>query len=116
MDAGLPYPEGSALANNDRFIKHPSNKFVHAFVTGQEYVIRRSRMGSSWRLGKPEFWTNQVQRLRHDMDDFVTPIVKAAIAKRRSGEKDEDEDKTFLDNLVQNTEGSPMFSVGDSGP
>ena len=72
-------------------------------------------MGSTWRLGKTEFWKNQVQQLRRDMDEFVTPIVKAAIARKRSGENlEKGEDGTFLDNLVQNTEGIYMFSVDDS--
>jgi hypothetical protein len=116
MNAGLPYPEGSPLANNDKFLNHASNKFVHAFVTGQEYITSRSRMGTSWRLGKAEFWKNQVQGLRRDMDEFVVPIVKAAIARNKSGEKlEKGGDGTFLDNLVQNTEGMCVFFIDHSG-
>ncbi|KAJ3713074.1 hypothetical protein C8R42DRAFT_298842 [Lentinula raphanica] len=35
LGANLPYPDGSALANDLSILNHPSNVFVRAFMQGQ---------------------------------------------------------------------------------
>lgn len=111
MDAGLPYPDSSPLANSPSFVNHPSTKFVRAFQQGQELIAARSRTGLYWRLLNP--WVDTVKPLRRMIEEYINPILAEAIARKKthvvsSGPSDEkvvQEGETLLDHLVQYTEG-----------
>jgi len=107
LSAGLPYPDGSPLANSAKFLNHPSNVFVKAFMSGQTQTALRSRFGPSWPL--TEFWRDEVKVHRKVVNQFVDPFLHRALAnklaKEKSDEKIEDaEELTLLDHLINHTE------------
>jgi len=68
-------------------------------------------MGADWPLA--EFWKDNVTPLRKVMDEFMEPLIAAALAKRAkqlSGqiETKEEEETTLLAHLIKNTQG-PLF-------
>jgi hypothetical protein len=98
--AGLPYPDPES--NPHSFNNHPSNTFVRSFDKGQEIAAQRARFGPMWRL--LEFWKDEIQPTRKVLNDYVDPILADAIAKKRAGVTEKDEE-TLLGHLVQFTEG-----------
>uniref|UniRef100_A0A0W0FDY0 Cytochrome p450 n=1 Tax=Moniliophthora roreri TaxID=221103 RepID=A0A0W0FDY0_MONRR len=103
LDAGLPYPKSSGIANSASFTNHPSTVFVNAFMKGQELTTRRNRTGTTWPL--TEFWGDKVAEQRQIVDGFVKPILADVLAKKASGEKKASEEEDFfLGHLVNYTE------------
>ncbi|KAK7042912.1 Protein kinase alk2 [Paramarasmius palmivorus] len=103
LDAGLPYPKSSGIANSESFTNHPSTVFVNAFMKGQELTVARNRTGTTWPLA--EFWGDKVAEQREIVDGFVKPILANVFAKTASGEKKTSEDEEFfLGHLINYTQ------------
>ena len=107
LSAGIPYPKHAKHKTPQSFYDHPSNLFVKAFGRGQALLSLRVGKGSNWPLA--EFWKDEVIPLRNVMDDFIGPVMEAALAKREkelSGQIDtkEGEETTVLAHLVKNTQ------------
>uniref|UniRef100_A0A0W0FEE4 Uncharacterized protein n=1 Tax=Moniliophthora roreri TaxID=221103 RepID=A0A0W0FEE4_MONRR len=103
LDAGLPYPKSSGIANPASFTNHPSTVFVNALMKGQELTTRRNRTGTTWPLA--EFWGDKVAEQRQIVDGFVKPILADVLAKKASGEKKaSEEEDSFFGHLVNYTE------------
>ncbi|KAK1230887.1 Protein kinase alk2 [Marasmius sp. AFHP31] len=98
LDAGLPYPKSSGIANPESFVNHPSNSFVTAFMKGQDLTARRTRTGTTWPL--LEFWKDEVADQRAVVNEFIEPIL-ADVQQR---EKKEDGSECFLEDLVKYTQ------------
>ncbi len=107
LGAGLPYPESSGVLNSIQFTEHPSNSFLEAFVTGQELTAYRGRLGSFWWLR--EFWQNKVAGHRKFVNDFVDPILREASARKAAQIGVEKESATFLDHMLENTQGMQVI-------
>ena len=111
LSAGLPYPPGSPLksSNSD---SHPSNIFAHHFNQAQVLSALRPRRGKAWPL--LEFWHNTVAPHRQAIDNYIDPILKVAMEKKRASgigsvadmklDRVVGEDETLLDHLVHYTE------------
>lgn len=109
LGAQLPFPESSNVGaeNSLEVMAHPSNVFAHSFVTGQDLVCFRARLGSFWWLR--EFWKDAVDEHRQVINDFVDPIVRTALVKRDREEAElEKADESFLGHMIRHTKG---FSV-----
>ncbi|KAF5358875.1 hypothetical protein D9757_012299 [Collybiopsis confluens] len=104
LGAGLPYPQNAALKNDQSFFDHPSNKFVRAFMKGQEQASARGRIGDLWPLA--EFWEDKVGLHRQEIDKFTKPIIEERMRAlvKKSGEDVKDEGETFLDHLLRSTD------------
>ena len=102
LAAGLPYPESSGVTNSVHFSHHPSNSFLHAFATGQDVLAQRNRVGAFWWLY--EFWKDKVGEHRKAINNFVDPIVKDALARKKT-QVVEKENETFLDHMIEHTQG-----------
>ncbi|KAG6861420.1 hypothetical protein C0995_000260 [Termitomyces sp. Mi166 len=111
LSAGLPYPPPSSFypaSPQSSDSQHPSSRFVDAFLEGQILSVLRSRYGPSWAL--LEFWKDRVLPLRAVIDEFVQPILEAAIRNKRTREQtaeknsEESQGGTLLDHLVSQTE------------
>jgi len=88
---------------------------VKATHQGQLLSVLRTGMGEDWPLA--EFWKDNVAPLRKAMDEFMEPVVEAALAKREKQlsvyriETKEEEETTLLARLVKNTQGPPFFQI-----
>ncbi|KAG6910162.1 hypothetical protein DXG01_012611 [Tephrocybe rancida] len=120
LSSGLPYPPPSPSypplpkPSSD---KHPSTRFVDAFLAGQTLSASRSPYGPSWAL--LEFWKNRVLPHRAVIDEFVEPILKVAIEKSRIIKESNTTEKgahelhvTLLDHLVSQTEAGESTGRG----
>ncbi|KAL0574430.1 Protein kinase alk2 [Marasmius crinis-equi] len=103
LDAGLPYPKSSGIANPTSFTNHPSNSFVSAFMKGQELTARRTRQGTTWPL--QEFWNDEVADQRAVVNEFIEPIL-ADVHQR---EKKEDGSECLLEDLVKYTQDNQVI-------
>ena len=109
LGANLPYPDGSALANDLSILNHPSNVFVRAFMQGQIQTAFRARFGKMWPL--KEIWSDEVLPHRRQVDKFVNPILEERqrrhLATSAWTEKigNDEEEETFLDHLIKHTAG-----------
>ncbi|KAJ3842739.1 cytochrome P450 monooxygenase pc-2 [Lentinula raphanica] len=107
LGANLPYPDGSALANDLSILNHPSNVFVRAFMQGQIQTAFRARFGKMWPL--KEIWSDEVLPHRRQVDKFVNPILEERqrqhLATSAWTEKigNDEEEETFLDHLIKHT-------------
>ncbi|KAJ6544205.1 cytochrome P450 monooxygenase pc-2 [Mycena capillaripes] len=106
MSGGLPYPHSSPRAASSNFASHPSNTFVDAFMQSQIVKMSRGPFLSKWPLR--EFWSDKVAPIRKIVDDYVDPIITAAVEKKNARKgaeiKADDEDNTFLSHLVASTD------------
>ncbi|KAG2139719.1 cytochrome P450 [Suillus clintonianus] len=113
LSAGLIYPPSSPLSKDIAFENHPANKFAHAFSEAQIATSYRGRFGSAWRLF--EFWSDNVKKHMDVCYQFIDPILKEALEKKKalkenSNEKVDKEDidvkegETLLGHLVNYTE------------
>lgn len=85
------------------------NRFAHSFLKAQELSAKRSRFSWFWPL--LEFWRNKVDEHVKVMDEFVAPLLKEALATKRTNptrtndDKGLEDDTTLLEHLVALTEG-----------
>jgi len=114
LSAGLPYPPSVSSPDVLKgFVRdHPSNRFAHAFLEGQELTATRTRYGMHWRLR--EIWGDEVEKRRVVVDEFVNPIIEGARQRKEqvTGKEKVEEEETFLDHLIKYTEGMflrPLF-------
>ncbi|KAH9478505.1 Cytochrome P450 monooxygenase 75 [Psilocybe cubensis] len=107
LSAGLPYHQSVSKKNSSEFFDHPSNQFVKAFSSGLLRIASRLTMGEEWPLA--EFMGDKIKPFREVMDDFVEPMMKAALAKReqdillKNGQS-EKEELNLLSHLVNHTQ------------
>ncbi|KAK7459629.1 Protein kinase alk2 [Stygiomarasmius scandens] len=106
LSAGLPYPPSVSSPDVLKgFVRdHPSNRFAHAFLEGQELTATRTRYGMHWRLR--EIWGDEVEKRRLVVDEFVNPIIEGARQRKEqvTGKEKVEEEETFLDHLIKYTE------------
>ncbi|KAJ7924700.1 cytochrome P450 monooxygenase pc-3 [Mycena leptocephala] len=111
ISAGLPYPEFSPLADSPQFLNHPSNTYVKAFVEGQILMVDRAAYSSKWPLW--EFWKDKVKPHRTIADEYIEPILNAALEKKKAGQqyegKGDEEAATFLSDLVKATDNKEVI-------
>ncbi|KAF9040763.1 cytochrome P450 monooxygenase pc-1 [Panaeolus papilionaceus] len=107
LSAGIPYPSYASHKNTASFHSHPSIKFQRAFNEGQFLASIRTGAGEEWRL--LEFWRDNVEPLRKDMDSFTEPMMREALEAREKrlnkpelGEKTDE--NTLLAHLVNHTQ------------
>ncbi|THH16238.1 hypothetical protein EW146_g4358 [Bondarzewia mesenterica] len=104
LSIGLPYPASSRGESAD---DQSSDAFARAFADAQSSMASRSRFGNAWPLW--EFWEDKTNMDMEVINEFVEPIVKEAISKKRKkpiglGEELEEAAETLLDHLVNLTE------------
>jgi hypothetical protein len=116
LSAPLPYPPNTPQAQSDSSADHPANRFASAFLEAQEASTRRGRYANMWPLW--ELWENKVDKYTHVMDEFIQPVLKAALAKKSKASEAQVEEagdeETLLGHLVRLTdgEGDPKISAG----
>lgn len=115
LSAGLVYPPNSPLATDVTSQNHPANQFARAFLQAQSATSYRARFGKPWRLF--EFWSDRVKKHMHVCHEFIDPILKEALSKKKAlkevglipekndKEREVLEGETLLDHLVNYTEG-----------
>ena len=105
LSGELPYPStyrGYAPPRD-----HPSDKFTTAFNLAQEYIYPRGFFGKAWRLA--EFWEDKVTTQIGIANEFIDPLIYAALQKKKDAKGVYEVDKgdsTLLDHLVQQTDGT----------
>ncbi|CAK5275913.1 unnamed protein product [Mycena citricolor] len=77
LSAGLPYPNYASERTSATFLNHPSNKFVDAFMDGQQFHVDRSRFGSKWELN--EFWEDKVMAQRK-VQSWIASLIPSLMA------------------------------------
>ena len=86
---------------------HPSDKFTSAFRRAQDYTHSRRPFSKAWPLF--EFWEDKVGTQIGIANEFIEPLIRAALRKKRDAkgvyEVNTDE-CTLLDHLVQQTDGT----------
>ena len=105
LSGELPYPSKYRWYTTKR--DHPSDKFTSAFNQAQEYTYPRGPYGKAWRL--VEFWEDKVATEMGITNEFIDPLIHAALQKKRDtkGACDVNKDNgTLLDHLVQQTDGT----------
>lgn len=110
LGAGLPYPHYSPLAESSENHDHPANKFSRAFDEAQRITSFRSRRGGSWPL--QEFWSDKVKEHMVVVNSFITPILAAAVQKKRelgeqekpAGDREVRDGESLLDHLINYTD------------
>ena len=111
LSGELPYPSTYKGYTPSR--DHPSDKFTSAFNRAQEYSYPRGFLEKAWRLA--EFWEDKVKTQMGMTNEFIDPLVHAALQKKRDAKGVYEvnmDDGTLLDHLVQQTDGAknPMSS------
>ncbi|KAJ7261062.1 cytochrome P450 [Mycena rebaudengoi] len=115
LSAGLPYPFSVAPSGTDT-VSHPANVFAKAFGDAQLITAHRTRFGVHWPLA--EFWKDKLVEPMRIVHDFLDPVLKEAVAKKRAkggteeekntadggGEREVQEGETLLEHLVNYTE------------
>ena len=105
LSGQLPYPSTYKGYSPPR--NHPSDRFTSAFNLAQEYSYPRGFFAGAWRL--LEFWEDKVMTQRGITNEFIDPLVYAAL-QRKGGAKEEREvdvnNETLLDHLVKQTDGA----------
>ncbi|KAH9478516.1 Cytochrome P450 monooxygenase 75 [Psilocybe cubensis] len=107
LSAGLPYHQEVAKKNSREFFDHPSNQFVKAFSDALLLIAKRLTMGEEWALA--EFTGDRIIPLRKTVEDFVEPMMKAALEKREQDillgkDPSEKEESNLLSHLVNHTQ------------
>ena len=108
LSAELPYP--STHKGHSRRT-HPSDEFALAFDRVQENAFPRSLYGKFWPLA--EFWKDIVTPERALTDKFISPLIEAALQKKKNanGVYELNEEGTFLDHLVHQTDGAIFYTT-----
>ncbi|KAI0693638.1 cytochrom P450 [Cytidiella melzeri] len=106
LEAPLPYPSTSGLADTQSNADHPANRFARSFLRAQELSSRRSSLTYAWPLW--EFWRNKVDEHIETMDEFIEPLLQEAMSKKRHNKGSESsitpQDETMLQHLVNSTD------------
>ena len=104
LSGQLPYP--STYRGNAPLRDHPSDRFTSAFNRAQEYSYPRGFLAKTWRL--VEFWEDTVGTQMGITDEFIGPLVYAALRKKKETKELEagNDDETLLDYLVKQTDGT----------
>ena len=90
-----------------------ADAFASAFMVAQKASYLRAPLQSLW--GLREFWRDQVEAQRGDIDTVINPIIADAL--RQKAEKGQSaavtdkpsEEDTLLSQLVQVTDGAVSF-------
>jgi hypothetical protein len=109
LSGEIPYPSRHRGDTSTR--DHPSDKFTSAFNQAQAYSFPRGFFGKAWRL--VEFWEDKVSRQRGITNEFIDPLIHAALQKKRDAKGAYEviqDDDTLLDHLVQQTDGTSQIS------
>ena len=113
LSGGLPYP---STCKEPSLHTCPSDQFAFAFVQAQEHTFLRGFHRGFWPLF--EFWEDTVAKHKNVVRQFVDPLVRAALERKKAAkgvcEVDRD-NSTLLDYLVQQTDGtrSPCYPVAN---
>ena len=103
LSGDLPYPSAYKKPSP---CTHPSDRFARAFNRAQEHTFHRTLFDKLWPLA--EFWEDIVETDKEITWEFINPLIRAALDKKRASrglyEVDRDDD-TLLDHLVQQTDG-----------
>ena len=104
LSAELPYPSTHKGYTPSR--DHPSYKFTSAIHRAEECVYPRGLFAKAWRLA--EFWEDKVATQIEIAHQFIDPLIRTALRRKKDakGVRDEGDDGTLLDHLVQQTEGT----------
>ena len=105
----LPYP--STYQGHTPPRDHPSEKFTSACNRAQEYSYPRGIFAKAWRL--VEFWEDKVATQMEITNQFIDPLVHAALQKKRDAKGVHQVNKdggTLLDHLVQQTDGTSKIT------
>ncbi|KXN80905.1 Cytochrome P450 52A3-A [Leucoagaricus sp. SymC.cos] len=121
LSGSLPYPhnhplhsKGSKTTISDA--ENFSTRFAEAFSEAQRITARRSRYGVHWPL--TEFWKDTIKEPMRIVKELIEPIVEEAVRKKRlrmngvGGEKNEEEEGTLLENLVNETDDLEILRDG----
>ncbi|KAF8499905.1 cytochrome P450 [Hysterangium stoloniferum] len=105
LSAPLPYAHDSPK-RQEAAVTHPSERFADAFSFAQRHIAMRAQLAEAWPLA--EFWQDKTKESMEVINQYLDPILKAALAKRKSSpvpakEKEISDSVTLLDHLVQNT-------------
>jgi hypothetical protein len=80
-------------------------------MAAQVLSAARSVLNNFWPL--TEFWEDKVKKHMRIVHDFVNPVVKAALTKKRRSKEsppEGTENVTLLDDLVNQTDGIHLVS------
>ncbi|KAJ7481351.1 cytochrome P450 [Mycena galericulata] len=117
LAAGLPYPHYvPAKRPTSESPTHLSDAFAGAFQEAQVVTSTRNRFGVHWPL--TEFWVNKLDKPMAVVRQFLDPILREAVAKKKAmaevggeggkrnevGDREVQEGETLLDHLVNYTE------------
>ncbi|KAJ7182427.1 cytochrome P450 [Mycena crocata] len=117
LSAGLPYPHYvTDDAAKTAHATHPSNVFAAAFQQAQLIVALRNRFGEHWPLA--EFWVDKLEAPMRVVRDFLDPILREAVAKKKAmdalgggvekrndvGDREVQEGESLLEHLVNYTD------------
>ena len=108
LSGELPYPSTYKGYTPSR--DHPSDKFTSACNRAQEYSYPRAFFAKAWRLA--EFWEDTVKTQMGITNEFIDPLVHAALQKKRDAKgarETNKDDGTLLDHLVQQADGTKKF-------
>ncbi|KAH9927188.1 cytochrome P450 monooxygenase pc-2 [Epithele typhae] len=104
LQTDLPYAH-----NDPKVALYAREIFSEAFLGAQNAIVTRLRIGSLWRFN--EFFKDAAAEHMHIIDQFLKPILEAAIKKRNQtklagldASTEEQEDETLLGNLVKITD------------
>jgi len=104
LSADLPYPSTYKKSSPRT---HPADQFALAFSRAQEYTFPRGFYGKLWPL--VAFWEDIVATEKKVTDEFINPIIHAALEKKKAAKgvyEVNRDDGTLLDHLVQQTDGT----------
>ena len=107
LDAPLPYAHNSAHRETVA-LSHSSDRFAEAFIQAQQQIALRIRLGFMWPL--LEFWKDKTEDAMEEINSFLNPALKDALAKKNKGEMkssiaEGNYSTTLLDHLVAQTAG-----------
>ncbi|KAH9919186.1 cytochrome P450 [Epithele typhae] len=110
LEAPLPLPSTFLARPSLPDNVHPADRFVRAFQKALEATAHRGRYQQAWPLA--EMKEDSVQKHLKAVDEFIDPIVDAAVRKQAAmggasaaaREKEIRDDETLLEHLVKYTD------------
>jgi hypothetical protein len=116
MKEGLPYPKNvQAPPPSEGVVQNSgAHAFAHGFFVSQDVVVSRDNFGPLWPLR--EIVRDQTKGPMQGVKDYLDPIVKEVLDKRKETRGDVteekvavDEDATLLEHLASLTSGRLLF-------